>query len=273
MLKIFRSGASSKILFGFLGLALFAMVVTGFGTGGGGLGDLGGGGDTIAEVGSGRIGSTEVADQANRQFARARDQQPDLDMGAFLRSGALGEIIDQMISQTALGVFGRDQGLVASKRMVDGEIASIPAFQNLAGQFDENAFRAALARENVSEATLRNEIASTLIARQLLLPAAGSPKVPDALARQYATLLLEQRTGSIGIVPAEAMGAGTEPSAAEIAAFYKENEARYTIPERRVLRFATFGAGQVANVAPTDAEIAAFYQANAARYGAKETRT
>src|SRR3546814_3147664 len=78
-------------------------------------------------------------------------------MGAFLRSGALGEIIDQMISQTALGVFGRDQGLVASKRMVDGEIASIPAFQNLAGQFDENAFRAPLARENVSEATLRNE--------------------------------------------------------------------------------------------------------------------
>src|SRR3546814_15918319 len=115
-------------------------------------------------------------------------------MGAFLRSGALGEIIDQMISQTALGVFGRDQGLVASKRMVDGEIASIPAFQNLAGQFDENAFRAALARENVSEATLRNEIASTLIARQLLLPAAGSPKVPDALARHYATLLPEQRT-------------------------------------------------------------------------------
>src|SRR3546814_20816275 len=129
--------------------------------------------------------------------------------------------------------------------MVDGGIASIPAFQNLAGQFDENAFRAALARENVSEATLRNEIASTLIARQLLLPAAGSPKVPDALARQYATLLLEQRTGSIGIVPAEAMGSGTEPSAAQIAAFHKENEARHNIPEQRRLRLATFGAGPV----------------------------
>src|SRR3546814_15688991 len=95
MLKIFRSGASSKILFGFLGLALFAMVVTGFGTGGGGLGDLGGGGDTIAEVGSGRIGSTDVADQANRQFARARAQQPDPDLGAFLRRGAPGEGTDE----------------------------------------------------------------------------------------------------------------------------------------------------------------------------------
>src|SRR3546814_19034223 len=88
-----------------------------------------------------------------------------------------------MISQTALGVFGRDQGLVASKRMVDGEIASIPAFQTLAGQFDENAFRAALAPENVSEATLRNDIVTTLNARQLLLPAAAPPTVPDALAR------------------------------------------------------------------------------------------
>ena len=274
MLNIFRRGASSKILLAFLGLALFAMVVTGFGTGGMGLGGLGGGGETIAEVGNGRIGSVEVADQVNRQLARARQQQPDVDMGAFLRSGALGEIIDQMMSQTALTVFGREQGLTASKRMIDGEIASVPAFQNLAGQFDINMFRAALARENVTEAQLREDIAGTLIARQLLLPAAGSPKVPDAMARQYASLLLEQRTGSIGVVPAEAMGAGTEPTDAEVAAFYKENEARYTIPERRVLRFATFGAEQVAAAAqPTDAEIAAYYRENAARYAARETRT
>src|SRR3546814_19211674 len=118
------------------------MVVTVFGRGGGGLGDLGGGGDTIAEVGSGRIGSTEVADQANSQLARARDQQPDLDMGAFLRSGAIGEIIDQMISQTPRGVFGRDPGLVASKRIVDGERASIPAFRTLSRHFIGNTLPA-----------------------------------------------------------------------------------------------------------------------------------
>src|SRR3546814_18343054 len=110
--------------------------------------------------------------------------------------------------------------------MVDGEIASIPAFQNLAGQFDENAFRAALARENVSEANLRNEIASTLIARQMLLPAAGSPKVPDDLARQYSTTPLAQRTGRLAIVLAEASGGGNEPSARDNAAFYPPNEPR-----------------------------------------------
>ena len=275
MLKIFRSGASSKFLLVFLGLALFAMVVTGFGTGGMGLGDLGGMGDeTLAEVEGETIGSAQVRDQVDRQLANARQQQPDLDMAAFLRSGALGEIVTQLVSNTALTVFGREQGLTASKRMVDGEIASIPAFQNLAGQFDDGAFRAALSRENLSEKQLRDEIAGTLISRQLLLPVAGSPKVPEAMALQYASLLLERRSGSVGIVPAAAMGAGTEPTDAEVAAFYKENEGRYTIPERRVLRYAEFGADKVAAAAaPTDAEIAAFYQANAARYGARETRS
>lgn len=275
MLSIFRKGTTSKIMLGFLGLALFAMVVTGFGTGGGGLGDLGGlGGDSVARVGGEAVGTADVTDQLNRQLANAREQQPDLDMGTFLASGAYEEIVNQMISSAALSVFGANQGLAASKRMVDGEIASIPAFQNLAGQFDDTAFRAALRSQNVTEQQVRDDIAGAMIRRQLLLPAAGSPRVPRAMALQYASLLLEQRSGSIGLVSSQAMGAGTEPSDAEIAAFYKSNQTRYTVPEQRVLRYAAFSAEQVAAAAqPTDAEIAAFYNANPGQYGAKETRT
>jgi peptidyl-prolyl cis-trans isomerase D len=70
------------------------------------------------------------------------------------------------------------------------------------------------------------------------------------------------------------MGRGSEPSEAEIAAFYRTNQARYTIPERRVLRYAVFGPEQVAERArATDAEIAALYRQNAAAYAPKELRT
>jgi peptidyl-prolyl cis-trans isomerase D len=70
------------------------------------------------------------------------------------------------------------------------------------------------------------------------------------------------------------MAGGPDPSDAEVSAFYRQNQARYMIPERRVLRYAVFGAEQVAAAAtPTEAEIANFYRSNAARYGAKETRT
>jgi peptidyl-prolyl cis-trans isomerase D len=277
MLNIFRRGIVSKIMLGVLALAVFAILITGFGTDGmGGLGGLsaGPGGDTLVAVEDERISSLEITDQVNRQLARAREQQPELDVGTFLRTGAYEEILRQLVAQKALLAFAEDIGITASKRMVDGEIASIPAFKNLAGQFDQTAFRAALQRENISEAQLREDLAATLIQRQILLPAAASARVPQEMALQYASLLLEQRSGTVGLVPAAAMGAGREPSDAEVAAFYRENQGRYTIPERRVLRYAMIGPEQAAGTArASEAEIAAAYQANQEKYGAKESRT
>jgi peptidyl-prolyl cis-trans isomerase D len=276
MLSIFRRGATSKIMLVILGIGLLAIVVTGFGTDGtGGIGSMTGGssGDTLATVEGEKIGSVEATDQVNRQLSRMREQQPGLDIAAFLDGGALEEIVDQLITTTALTVFGRENGMAASQKLVDQEIASIPAFQNLAGKFDQQTFLGKLRQEGITEKQLRDEIGASLIQRQMLLPVAGSAQVPQTIALQYASLLLESRTGSVGIVPAQAMGPGREPSDAEVAAFYRENVARYTIPERRVLRYALFGREQVAAAAtPTEAEIAAAYQANAAAYGAKETR-
>ena len=38
-----------------------------------------------------------------------------------------------------------------------------------------------------------------------MLPVASSAHVPEGLAFQYASLLLESRSGTVGVVPAEAM--------------------------------------------------------------------
>lgn len=275
MFSFFRRGATAKIMLVILGLALFAMVVTGFGTGGSGLGGLGGlGDDTLAEAGDEKVTALEVTDTMNRQLTRMREQQPELDMASFIRMGAFDDIVRQMISSAAVLSFGRDAGITASKRMVDAEIARIPAFQNFAGEFDQATFQAALARQNLTEAQLREELATGLIQQQIFVPLAASAQVPESMALQYASLLLERRTGSIGAVPADAVPEGPAPTDAEIAAFYQQNKGSYTIPERRVLRYAVLGPEQVAGAAqPTDAEIAAFYRANAARYAAQETRT
>jgi peptidyl-prolyl cis-trans isomerase D len=275
MLSIFRRGVVSKIMLGVLAIGLFAIVITGFGTGGSGLGGAGGiGGEAVATVGDERITTQQLTEETNRQLARAREQRPELDLASFLRSGSLEEIADQLIDIAATSVFGKEQGLAVSRAMIDREIAGIPAFQNLAGQFDQAAFETALAREKISQDQLRKEIETRLLQRQLLLPAAGSAYVPNGIAFQYASLLLESRTGMVGVVPTAAMGVGKEPTDAEVAAFYTASQSRYTIPERRVLRYAVFGREQVAAAAKaTDAEIEAAYRQNSATYGARETRT
>jgi peptidyl-prolyl cis-trans isomerase D len=273
MLSFFRRGITAKIMLGILAIGLFAIVITGFGTGGSGLGGVSGlGGSTVAKVGGESITTTEVQEEAQRQLRRLREQQPELDMARFLGAGGLEELVTQMLNQAAVVGFGREQGLSVSRKMVDAEIANAPAFRGLTGQFDPSVFQRLLQQEGISEAQLREDIARGMIQSQLLAPTSRSPHVPDAIVNQYASLLLESRTGIIGAVPTKAMGPGKEPTDQEVAAYYQKNRARYTIPERRVVRYALFGAEQVAAQAKaTDAEIEAAYRQNPA-YAARETR-
>ena len=275
MLSIFRRGVTAKIMLVVLGIGLFAIVITGFGTGGGGLGGIGAAGaDAVATVEGETITANDLRNQALQQVEQGAREIPGFDMAAFLRRGFLEEAADRMISLAAATAFAREQGLAVSREMVDTEIANIPAFQNLAGQFDQAAFEAVLARENITPDQLRREVEMRLIQRQLMEPATVSAVLPKSIASAYAAMLLETRTGTIGLVPAAAMGAGAEPTDAEVAAFYEQNKARYTIPERRVIRYAVFGRDNVAAAATaSDAEIEAAYKQNAAAYAGKETRT
>ena len=71
----------------------------------------------------------------------------------------------------------------------------------------------------------------------------------------------------------QAVGPGPAPTDAEVAEYFKKQQARYMIPERRVVRYALFGRPDVAAAAAaTDAEIEAAYRADAATYGPKENR-
>lgn len=276
MLSFFRRGATEKVMLGVLALSLVAIIITGFGTGGtGGIAELAsGGGDTLVKVGDRTVTGKEVTQQIERQVAQAREQQPDITTAQFLAGGGFEQILQQMISQRALVSFGSDQGLAVSKRMIDGEIASIPAFKNLAGDFDQATFQNALAQQRITEQQLRDDIAATLMQQQMYVPIASVAKVPDEMAKQYAALLLERRNGAIGLVPAQAMGAGREPTDAEVAAYFQKNVGRYTIPERRVIRYALFGADSLGDAAKASpAEIEAYYKSNQDKYGPKETRT
>jgi len=90
--------------------------------------------------------------------------------------------------------------------------------------------------------------------------------------RSYAELLVARHEGTIGVVQAKPDGIAV-PTDQEVAAFYKANVARYSLPERRSLRYAMISADTVTAPAPTDAEIAAQYKTDAAKYAASETRT
>lgn len=280
MLSGFRKSLRSWVVVAILFFSLVAIVVTGFGTGGfGGLGSLSGGGrsaagDTLATIDGQTLSADEVNDLVNRQFANARQQQPTLEMAAFLAQGVFEQTVDQLITARALESFGGRQGLVASPTMIDREIVNIPAFRNLTGQFDQNVMRQQLQAQNMSETAFRTNVAQTLMRRQLLGPVVLGTRVPEGVAREYANLLLERRRGTIGTVAIQTIAQGINPTDAEIAAFYRRNRVAFTVAERRAIKYALIGPEQVGEAGQaSDAEILAVYRNSPLSYGPRETRT
>lgn len=273
MISFFRRALSSWIVLGLLGLILVAFIITGVNTPGSPAGATGGGA-VIAKAGGTKIRANELMRQVQNQLEAGRREQPGLDQKAFLAAGAFEGVTNALISARALESWGRAQGFATGKRLIDAQIAGMTAFRGVTGQFDEAVMRSALTQARISEKDMRADIASDLMRGQILTPVAAAPPAPAALAKPYATLLLERRTGLVGIIPFAAFIDPRKPSDAAIAAAYRAGIAAYTRPEARVLRYALFGASQVtAQATPSEAEIAAYYRDNAVRYAASESRS
>ena len=276
MLTFFRRLINSRIgvvvTLGFVGiiaLAFAAMDVTGVNTGSGGIV----GGD-VASVDGTDVTAADLKMRSNNAIEAARQRDPSLTMASFLQQNGLESILEQITNSMALERFAHKVGMVVSKRTVDGQIASIPGLQGPTGKFDPAIYQRMLGERRLTDAQVRTDIARDTIGQQLLVPTLGASQVPQGMALPYASLLLEQRKGQIGFVPTAAFNGGAAPTDAEVADFYKRNVARYTLPERRVMRYAIVTPEMVkAKAVPTEAEIAAEYKTNAARYAATETRT
>ena len=230
-------------------------------------------GDRMAVVGGESIPLTELPAAANAALDQVRAQNPTLTMPELVTEGGFEVVVDQLIDRTAVGVYARKYGLRAGENLVNSEILKITAFQNLTGEFDEKTYVAALRSRGLTDASFRRDIEAGLLEQQMLRSAVAAPLMPEKIARHYAALVLEKRKGEIALIPSAAFAPAGNPSEAQLAAWYKDNRTQFIRPERRTLRFAVFGPEQLkVDTAPTAAEIAARYQRDAAKYAASERR-
>ena len=273
MLTFFRNFAKKP-----LGLAIFALVVIAFIVtlyeGKSMFGGAGGTGGAIAKIGTISVTEAEAVRRTQTQLEGARQEKPDLDMAAFVAQGGADQTIDQMINGRAFELFAAQNGLIASRKLVDGSIASIPAFNGPDGKFDRATFLNILSSRRIPENQLREDFGREAMTKMLLVPVAGGAKAPANLVAPYATLLLEVRQGLIGVVPSAAFASNTPLPAADLADYYKRHIARYTVPERRVIKLAQFDRARfAASAVPSETEITAAYKAGATKYAGRETRS
>jgi peptidyl-prolyl cis-trans isomerase D len=277
MLSFFRRFTHSKlgviitfIVLGVIALAFAAGDVTGLA----GNATSGLTGNNVATVGSEKITSAGLKARVQSELEAARQRQPTATMEQLLAQGGLQGVLEREINTLALEQFAKRNGMAVSKRSVDGQIASIPGLQGPNGQFDPAIYQRLLGERKLTDAQVRGDIARDTLSQALILPTIGATQVGEQIALPYASLLLEKRSGQVGFVPTKAMATGAAPTDADIQAFYTRNRARYSLPERRVIRYALVTPAIIAaRAVPTDAEIAQAYAQQRPRFAAKQTRT
>ncbi|MGE4323563.1 MAG: SurA N-terminal domain-containing protein [Sphingobium sp.] len=276
MLSFFRRTTKSKIGM-FVGLFVLALIAFAFAAG-----DITGNqfsgsisrGDTVARAGGSKLSMNEFQDRVQRVYENARRANPGLQISEFFAQGGGQQVYDQLVAAMTLNEYARDQGMHISKRLVDAQIARVPAFQDAAGNFSQDLFRQLLARERITEQALRDDFRRELLEKQVLGPVGLEAKVPASMVLPYASLLLEARQGAIAAIPAMAFVDKKDPTEAQLAAYYKANADRFTIPEQRRVRYAIIDSDRFVQASqPTDAEIQAYYNQNKAQYGARENRS
>lgn len=275
MLQLFRNFFKSKIGVGFT-LAFLVVIAIAFASSDvantsvfGGVS----GGDRVAVVGDERIDAAELSTNVTSAFDQVRQTQPTLTMAAFIAQGGFEEVIDRLLQRTTLSEYARTHGMRAGSRLIDSELAQVPAFKGLDGNFDQAAYNAVLSQRGLTDASVRKDFESGLLARQLITPISYSPMVPESIGRRYASLLRERRQGTVAMLPASAYAPQGNPTDAQLQAFYRTAASRFIRPERRVIRYASFGQEAIGSLpAPTEAQIAARYNRDKAQYAAKNRR-
>jgi len=267
-----RSKAGKYIAGGILLVIAIAFAVTGM-NGQGGLTAVGTNSTDIAVVGGQAITVNELQTRAQQLFERAREQQPTYTMAQFLAQGGLNDVANQMISEKALMVYGEKYGIVVSKKLVDAEIARIPAFADATGTFSETQFKSILEQQHVTEKQLRDDFTNQIIRQHILLAAAAGVHPPEGFVAPYAAMLIEARSGEVLAIPSKVFAPTQPASEADLKAFFAAHPSDFALPEQRKLRYILFSRDRFdAQTVPTDADIAAAYKARASLYAPRETR-
>jgi len=276
MLTFFRRVSKSKVGTWIMATVLVAILagfavadISNFGSGNvGGFGGMSS--STLAKAGDQEVSEREMSEQMQRHLQQVRQQNPNADYATIL--GDFDPLLSSMLDERALIAFGDKYGFKLSKRLIDAEIAELPQAKGLNGQFSEQAYQQFLAQQRLTDPQVREIIAGGLLQRLMLTPVAANARISVGMARPYASMMLESREGEAVALPLDPFKAGLNPKDAQLQQFYAANRNRYMISEQRVLRIATIGPEQVANVTPSPQEIAAYYKSNQATYGSKETR-
>jgi peptidyl-prolyl cis-trans isomerase D len=242
-----------------------------------GIGDIfrSGGSTSLASV-----GRTEInADNFRRVY-----QQRILDIQQRSRgftseqARAIGidrQVLNQLISETALNENTRKLGLAISPEEVARSLANNAAFKGADGRFNRLAFDGYLRNEGLTEGAFLQQQRQATLRQQIGEAVSGGFSSPNAMLEMLHRYRAEERTLQYIIIPGAIASALPAPAEDVLKALHEQRKAAFRAPEYRSFTAMVLSPAEFATeVLVSDAELRQAYDRGVAssRFGAPEKR-
>ena len=240
-----------------------------------GVSDFGGSITSIGRVGDRDIEVNDYA-RALRQEINAFSAQVGQPL-TLAQAQALGldkQVLQSVITRTALDNEAVRVGVSAGDAVVASQLSTMTQFQGTTGAFDRETYRFALDQngmtESAFEAGLRSDIARSLMQGAVV----GGFTAPATLTDTLVAYAGERRGFALlRLTEADLPTPLTEPTEADLQAFYDANIATFTRPEAKRITYAALLPDALAKDMPVDDKMLAdLYQSRIAEFVIPEKR-
>jgi peptidyl-prolyl cis-trans isomerase D len=229
---------------------------------------------TVARVGGMKISQAEWDAAQREQLDRARAQMPSLDPAFFQTPEMRRLSLDAVIRDRALLLAAERLHLTTTDERLDRLFKSDPQFAQLRNP-DGSLNRDVVNQIGLSSEGFAQRLRQDISRRQVLAGIADSAMAPQASASAALDAFFQQREVQIERISAKDFLAQSQPTEAEIEAFYKNpaNAAMFTAPEEATVEYVVLDPETLkGGVVVSDADLRAYYEQNAARYTQKDER-
>jgi peptidyl-prolyl cis-trans isomerase D len=229
----------------------------------------------VASVEGRKITQQEWDDAQRRQIDQARQQMgPQFDQKMFDTPEAKREVLENLVAERAVNAEIARSHLTVGDASIAKAINAIDAFRKPDGGFDMDAYRAALAAQNMTPPIFEARMRRDMAIQQLAGSIQATAFVPRSVASRVSDINDQEREVQELVFPIAQFLPQVKVTDDMVKAFYDKNATLFQVPETVKAEYVVLDAAAVeGQVAVSDAEVAQFYEANKKRFTTPEQRT
>ena len=230
----------------------------------------------VIDAGSRSMNEVEFRAAFDRVRARLQEQAgrpiTDEDLAA---ENIPGRFLESQTQQLGFLNWAWEAGIRPGKELIVKQIRQIPAFFNqITGQFDQQAYETALGQQNMTPAMLEQDLRDQYATEHFGAALQAGARAPRIYGAILAAQAFETRDGRWFEVNESMIERPAAPTDAQLNAFIQENAARLRSPEFRMVTVVLFSPDPAARTAPIPEErIRERFEFKKDSLGRPETRT